>query len=191
MNTATQILRQEHEAILGMLDATEEAARRLAAGESFEPRVLEGLSEFFQLFADRCHHGKEEDLLFPRLAAKGMPTQMGPIGVMLAEHDEGRSLIRQMKEATGEYKQGNPAASAHWAQAARGYVDLLREHILKENNILFVMAERMLSDEEQQELSAAFEKVEEEKMGAGTHERLHGLMEQLKAEIWKQKASAR
>jgi hemerythrin-like domain-containing protein len=191
MNTATQILRQEHEAILGMLDATEEAARRLAAGESVEPRVLEGLLEFFQLFADRCHHGKEEDLLFPKLAAKGMPSRMGPIGVMLAEHDEGRALIRQMKKAADEYKQGGPASRERWAQAARGYVDLLREHILKENNILFVMAERMLSDEEQRELSAAFEKVEEEKMGAGTHERLHALMEQLKAEIWQQKVAAR
>ena len=191
MTTATQILRNEHDAILGMLDATEEAARFLAAGEPLEPRILDGLLEFFQLFADRCHHGKEEELLFPKLAAKGMPSRMGPIGVMLMEHDEGRSLIRQMKEAASEYQQGRPEAGTRWAQAARAYVYLLREHILKENNILFVMAERMLTDQEQEELSAAFEKVEEEKMGPGTHQRLHALMEQLKAEIWREKVSAR
>jgi len=67
MTTATQILRNEHDAILSMLDATEEAARQLGAGEAVEPRVLDGLLEFFRLFADRCHHGKEEDLLFPKL----------------------------------------------------------------------------------------------------------------------------
>jgi hemerythrin-like domain-containing protein len=174
-----------------MLDATQETARQLAAGERVEPRVLEGLLEFFQLFADRCHHGKEEDLLFPKLAEKGMPSRMGPIGVMLAEHEEGRSLIRQMKEAAGEYAKGDVGAAARWVQAAGGYTILLHEHILKENNILFVMAERMLTDAEQQELYAAFEKVEVEKMGPGTHERLHALMEQLKAEIWNQKVTAR
>jgi len=191
MSTATQVLRQEHDAILVMLDATEEVARRLTAGELMEPRILEGLLEFFQLFADRCHHGKEEELLFPRLTAKGMPSHQGPIGVMLAEHDEGRALVRQMKEAAGEYAQGSREAGHRWTQAARAYADLLREHISKENNILFVMAERLLTAEDQQELSAAFEKVEEEKMGPGTHERLHALMEQLKAEIWHPKATAR
>ena len=183
MNTPTGILRQEHEAILGMLDATETAARRLSAGESMEPRLLEGLLEFFQLFADRCHHGKEEELLFPRLMARGMPAQSGPIQVMLAEHDEGRTLIRRMKEAAAAYAQGSPEAGRDWAQAAHGYVSLLRDHISKENNILFVMADRLLTGEDQKELSAAFEEVETEKMGPGEHERLHGLMEQLKSAI--------
>ncbi|HWQ03676.1 MAG TPA: hemerythrin domain-containing protein [Candidatus Nitrosotenuis sp.] len=191
MTTATQVLRQEHDAILRMLEATEEAARQLAAGEHLEPRILDGLLEFFRLFADRCHHGKEEDLLFPKLQEKGMPRNMGPIGVMLIEHDQGRALVRQMQQAALEYQQGRSGAASRWAEAARGYIALLREHIYKENQILFVMAERMLTDEEQRELSARFEVVEEEKMGAGTHQRLHALMEQLWNEIWKVNAAAR
>jgi len=166
-----------------MLDVTETAARRLGAGESMEPRLLEGLLEFFQLFADRCHHGKEEDLLFPRLMARGMPAQSGPIQVMLAEHDEGRALIRRMKESAEAYAQGSPEAGQEWAQAAHGYTALLRDHISKENNVLFVMADRLLTGDDQKELSAAFEAVETEKLGPGEHERLHGLMEQLKSGI--------
>jgi hemerythrin-like domain-containing protein len=191
MATATQTLRHEHDAILRMLDATEETARHLTAGAPVEPHVLEGLLEFFRLFADRCHHGKEEDLLFPKLAEKGLPRNMGPIGVMLLEHDQGRALIKQMAQAAADYKAGREGAAGRWAEAARAYALLLREHIAKENNILFVMAERMLTAEEQQQLAAEFETVELEKMGAGTHERLHALMDQLCAEIWKEPVAVR
>jgi len=183
MDTATAVLRKEHEAILKMLDVTEEVARRLNACEQSTPETLASVLEFFRLFADQCHHGKEEDLLFPRLEKKGMPRHGGPIGVMLAEHEQGRALIRQMAEATEAYPRQPEKAGPAWAQAARGYASLLRAHIDKENNILFVMAERMLTPGEQTALAADFEKIEVEKMGAGTHERLHALMAKLTKEI--------
>ncbi|MBI1749379.1 MAG: hemerythrin domain-containing protein [Acidobacteria bacterium] len=183
MYEATAMLRQDHDAILKMLDATEQVAGQLRSGKQVASDILSGLLEFFQLFADRCHHGREEDLLFPLLESKGMPRAGGPIGVMLHEHDLGRDLIRQMKESGQAYGGGDTAAGARWAVAAMGYAPLLREHIFKENNILFMMAERMLSDEEQRNLAAEFERAELEKMGAGTHERLHKLMDTLLAEI--------
>lgn len=189
--TATQILRQEHDAILSVLEACEESARRLAEGEAVAPHLLEGMLEFFRLFADRCHHGKEEDLLFPLLEKKGMPRQMGPIGVMLIEHDQGRAFIRQMTQAAADYKSEKANAAARWVEAARGYCGLLREHIAKENEVLFVMAERMLSEEEQQQLSAQFEAVEREKLEAGTHERLHALKDQIRKEMCMQGMTVR
>lgn len=191
MTNATDILRHEHDAILRMLEATEEVAQQLSSAGTVEPRILEGLLEFFRLFADQCHHGKEEELLFPKLEEKGMPRQAGPIGVMLLEHDQGRALVRQMNQAAADYKQGRAGSAERWAEAARAYASLLREHIAKENNILFVMAERLLTPDEQQKLAAQFETAEVEKMGAGTHERLHALMDRLSAEIWKEKAATR
>lgn len=191
MNTATDVLRSEHDVILRMLEATEEVARQFSSGATVVPATLDGLLEFFRLFADRCHHGKEEDLLFPLLHEKGMPREMGPIGVMLSEHAQGRELIAQMARAAAAHSQGATQAGAEWARAARGYAALLREHIAKENNILFVMAEQMLTPDEQDRLAEQFERVETDKMGAGTHERLHSLMDKLLAEIWKEKAAAR
>lgn len=182
--TATAILRKEHDAILRMLDATEEVARLFERNERVAPETLDGLHEFFRLFADRCHHGKEEDLLFPRLEGKGMPRAGGPIGVMLEEHNQGRALIGQMVEAAAAFRQGNAEAPRHWSQFARQYIEMLRQHIHKENNVLFMVAENMLSDAEQAELAVAFEKVEEEKMGKGTHERLHALMDKLCGEVF-------
>ena len=72
MATATEVLRKEHDAILKMLEATETTAAQLARGEKVPDSRLAGLIEFFQQFADRCHHGKEEEVLFPRLVQKGM-----------------------------------------------------------------------------------------------------------------------
>lgn len=183
MRTATEILRNEHDAILRMLDATEEIAQRLGRRERVEPKILADLLEFFRLFADRCHHGKEEELLFPLLEKKGMPRSGGPIGVMLMEHDHGRGCVREMAQEGERYASGNEDAGMQWATTALRYTDLLREHIAKENQVLFVMAERMLSDAEQMELARAFEEVESEKMGAGTHERLHVMMDRLLAEL--------
>jgi hemerythrin-like domain-containing protein len=183
MPTATEILRLEHEAILKMISATEEVARRLDRGERVRPGILGDLLEFFRLFADRCHHGKEEDLLFPLLESKGLPRQGGPIGVMLHEHDEGRGFIKQMAEAAEAYKTAPETAGPRWAEPARNYSALLRAHIDKENNILFRIAEQILSADEQARLAEDFEKAEVEKMGAGTHERLHAMMDKLLAEV--------
>ena len=189
MYPATQTLRKEHDAILRMIDATEQTAHRIDHNEAVPARVLSNLQEFFQLFADRCHHGKEEDLLFPLLEGKGLPRIGGPVGVMLMEHEEGRALVRTMAETAKAYAGGNQEAGKQWAGAAQRYAALLRQHIMKENEVMFVMAERLLSDEEQRELAEAFEKLEVEKMGAGTHERLHAMMEKLLAEVMPAKAA--
>jgi hemerythrin-like domain-containing protein len=184
MTSATAILRKEHEAILKMLDATDEVARLLSRGKPVAPQTLSGLVEFLQLFADRCHHGKEEEHLFPALEQKGLPRSGGPIGVMLNEHEQGRALIQQMGEASQVYAAGRAEGGQAWAVAARGYCSLLRSHIMKENNILFAMAEQLLTETEQQALTEAFERVENERLGPGTHERLHAMMDRLYGDVF-------
>ena len=180
---ATEILRKEHDAILKMLDAAQAVGQKLTRGEKVGPDTLDGILEFFRLFADRCHHGKEEDLLFPLLEKKGLPRDGGPIGVMLSEHDRGRKLVHEMDLASAQFPDSSGASARRWAQAASEYAHLLREHIEKENTVLFPMAESLLTHEEQERLAREFERIEIEKMGVGTHERLHAEMEQLLREI--------
>jgi hemerythrin-like domain-containing protein len=182
MTSATTILRKEHDVIVRMLEVSEALARKLTRNEAVAPETLNGILEFFAVFNDTCHHGKEEGLLFPLMEKKGVPRQGGPLGVMLMEHDEGRSLVKEMQKAAADYAAGRPKSGDRWAIAASAYSELLRQHIFKENNVLFAMADRLLSEADQQELSAAFQK-EEEKIGAGTHQRLHTLMERLVAEL--------
>lgn len=183
MSSATAILRQEHDAILQMLEVSEELARLLEQGERVAAETLADLLEFFRVFADQCHHGKEENLLFPLLLMKGLPPQSGPIQVMLSEHEQGRAFGRQMAEAADAYGRGDLAAGSRWAANARAYAALLRQHIDKENHVLFLMADNLLTDAEQRALAEAFEKLEDEKIGVGTHQRLHALMQKLTTEV--------
>jgi len=186
----TQVLRNEHDFILKALEASDEVAHRLQNRVNVPPQMLDDLLEFFRLFSDRCHHGKEEEFLFPLLETKGVPRDGGPIGVMLSEHDDGRELIRSMTQAAQDYRAGTAGAGPRWANDARAYSILLRQHIGKENEILFVIAERLLSSEEQAKLAVDFERVEIEKLGAGTHERLHAKLEQVVKEIARSKAAS-
>jgi hemerythrin-like domain-containing protein len=179
MAQPTAILRKEHEAITRMLEAAEITAEKLERNEAVRAEWLDGMGEFFSVFLDSCHHGKEEEIFFPALAKKGMPVDGGPIGVMLHEHDEGRALAQRLRELAQAYGNGDQAAGTEWAATARQYTQLLREHILKENNVLFPMAEGMLSTTEEEELAARFEQMELEKMGKGTHERLHVRMAEI------------
>lgn len=173
---ATQVLRDEHEGILAMLAVVESAAKRLQSGKEIPNDLMTNAVQFFRNFADRCHHGKEEDELFPLLEQRGVPKQGGPIGVMLAEHDQGRAFIRGLSDAADQYAKGDNAAVPALVRNALGYVDLLRQHIWKENNVLFPMADQVLSAGEQDQLFAAFEKIEATRTGPGEHERYHAMI---------------
>lgn len=160
--TPTAMLREEHEVILAALEILERLGRELKAGKPVDREALRWLVDFFLTFADRCHHGKEEKHLFPALERHGVPREGGPVGVMLLEHEEGRVLVRAIAEGDAQPP----------GDAIDRYVALLRAHIDKENNVLFPLTDRILSQEEQGALASAFEAVEQEVAGPGVHERL-------------------
>jgi len=179
MMRASDVLKNEHRAVERMLGVLQRAANRLDAGEAVPVEIFDGSLDFLRNFADKCHHGKEEMALFPAMAKAGVPVDRGPIGVMLAEHEEGRRYIRAMAEALEGYRRGDHAARAALAESARGYATLLAEHIKKEDSILFPMSDRVLSESVQQELVAEFDRIEAEHIGAGVHERYHAMIDEL------------
>ncbi|MGQ9458473.1 MAG: hemerythrin domain-containing protein [Anaerolineae bacterium] len=175
----TEQLMEEHRAIQTMLNILSSACRKWEAGEAVAPDDLEQMLEFIQVFADRCHHGKEEDLLFKAMEEAGVPREGGPIGVMLLEHDQGRQFVRGMREALALYRSGDPRARSAFVHNARSYVTLLSQHISKEDNILYPIADLHLTEAQQQELLEGFARVEEERIGPGRHEAFHRLLERL------------
>ena len=169
--TPTGVLREEHEVILRALTVLERVGRDLAQDKPVPPETIASLANFFRTFADRCHHAKEEAHLFPALVEHGVPNEGGPIGVMLQEHEEGRALVRT-------FAQGDPATTV---AAIRRFVILLREHIAKENDVLFPMSEQVLPQTEQAAMMSKFELAEQEIAGAEVHRRLIAELEQLEA----------
>jgi hemerythrin-like domain-containing protein len=173
-------LKNEHRAVEESLRILESLCRKIETqGRIPEPAHIDQLLEFFAVFVDTCHHGKEEAHLFPALEAQGVPREGGPVGVMLAEHVTGRNHIRGMRQALADYKGGRLAAGADFVRHARGYADLLRQHIFKEDNVLFPMANQRLPAEVKNELAKGFERIEEEKVGAGKHEAFHRMLNEL------------
>jgi hemerythrin-like domain-containing protein len=176
---ATQQLKAEHEGIKLMLGILDEICGRIESGRAVNFQHLEGILEFLRVFVDQCHHGKEEEILFPALESVGIPKDGGPIGQMLIEHEQGRQLIGEMTRnlPTGTTEEWDSAR--RFCEISRKYIYLLTQHIQKENQVLFVMADTKLSEIQQEKLFDEFEKLEVEKIGLGRHEEFHKLLDEL------------
>jgi len=151
--TPTEILRDEHRIILRGLELLERAAERWPVDAWWADTVA-----WLRTFADQSHHAKEETALFPAMVKAGVPSEGGPIAVMLEEHEEGRRLIRTLEASTGATR----------VMACRAYVSLLRAHIDKENEIVFPLADAVLDERALHELRRAFDTVELEQGARAT-----------------------
>jgi hemerythrin-like domain-containing protein len=157
----TQRLKDEHQLILRMLDLLEKNARLTEQGSFQNYRFyLDGV-DFIRNYADRFHHAKEEDILFEALIENGMPRANSPVAAMLMEHDLGRAFVRGMEEAATRALEGEAGQDEAIVTNARGYLELLREHISKEDDILYPLAERVIPEEKRDAIVAGYRTAEE------------------------------
>ncbi len=179
MKDPITILMDEHRLIEKVLGALAGLADRVESGVDVPRREIARFAEFFRGFADRHHHGKEEDRLFVAMEAAGMPREGGPIAVMLHEHDEGRAHVRALA-ALGEGEgplsdDDRDALISH----ARAFVPLLAAHIAKEDNILYPMARRFLSPDAFVELERTCEEYDADTERAAEADRLRAVAGEL------------
>lgn len=171
-------LRDEHNGVLFVLDQLARAASAAERGMPVPKDVFADIQEFFAVFVDKCHHGKEESELFPRLTtADGRAL----VERLEAEHVTGRRLAGAYAAAAQAYRPGVADSGARLAAAAADYAAFLRTHIAVETDELFRAMDTLAAQDE--DLFDAFERVEEERIGPGTHERLHGMIDGLGARI--------
>ena len=170
---STKLLMADHETILEALHVLEAIAAEIEHGKDMNKEDVRSLLAFLRNFADGSHHVKEEAIFFPALMQAGMNLQDGPLRVMAYEHERGRSLAAAMDEALSRDDKRD------FVMYARRYVELLTQHIEKENYVLFDTADQTLTDEEDQKIADAFEHFEQTIVGTGTYERLHGAIETL------------
>ncbi len=155
--SATQCLRDEHRVILRVLDAFALALQQAHAANAVTHTTFDPFVQFFEDFADKCHHCKEEGRLFPRLESVGIPRDGGPIGVMLYEHEQGRLHVRTIKENLAAADGGDPNAAITVLEQGDLFLDLLRGHISKENEILFNMADQFIQADNLAALNQEYE----------------------------------
>lgn len=175
----TELLKEEHHGIKLMLRILKKASEKMHGGTAVPHEHLDHMVEFLTVFVDRCHHAKEEELLFAAMQEARIAGAEGPIRAMRDEHERGRALTRAIADAVARCKAGDHRAPAKIVAEAHAYRDLLIPHIEKEETVLYPMADEGLSGKTQEALVEGFKRIEEERIGAGMHERLHGTMRHL------------
>ncbi|MEK7162862.1 MAG: hemerythrin domain-containing protein [Patescibacteria group bacterium] len=155
MNTPTKILSDEHNNILKIIDVLFKECDNLESGKEINKDFFKKIIEFIRDYADKFHHAKEEDILFIELSKDETQMHCNPIQQMLNEHDLGRDFVKNMENGL----RGNNKNKI--IENARGYSQLLQEHIFKEDNILYPMADEALSQKTKKAMLNKFEKIEQ------------------------------
>ena len=176
----TEVLSEEHRVIERVLAAVD---KLLILPPAQSLSQWKKALDFIRNFADECHHLKEEKLLFPAMEAHGIPQEGGPIGMMLMEHEEGRSHVRAMRAAVEGLERGESGGAETLLSHARAYLRLLTEHIQKEDEILFRIADECIPAGEQTALLKSFEEQETRELGAGVHEKYLAVAKELEAAL--------
>jgi hemerythrin-like domain-containing protein len=179
--TAAEDLREEHVIIERALSVLEAFALGVEASKAVPKERVASLLDLLKTFADKCHHGKEEQILFPALLATKAADARATVDDLLKEHEVGRAAVSRMSDGVAGWEK--PEARRLFAAAAHDYVDLLRRHIAKETEGLLPLSERLLSQPEQLALAGKFEEMETQVIGHGVHERLLKTLEALERTV--------
>lgn len=174
-----QDLMNEHRAIERMLAIVDAMRIRMVKGEQVPVKDLDDALEFIRGFADQCHHHKEEALLFPAMEEAGVQREGGQIGSLLTEHEAGRAYVGQMSRFAASSEGDVLMPDDDAMRVMLCYTSLLHEHIRREDEETFPLADRVLSEETKQRLAEEFDAFEREVMGEGRHEYFHQMIERM------------
>jgi len=155
MRNITQVLSDEHQVILKVIDAALKECAEIENGKELKVEFFNKLLDFIKNYADKFHHAKEEDILFKVMLENVECLHCNPIPVMLHEHDEGREFVKGMEQSISENN------SEKLIENVRGYCVLLQNHIYKEDNVLYPMAEEALSEEQKEEVLNSYNELGE------------------------------
>ncbi len=177
MIRVTQDLRDEHETLQRVMEVLEKLINLGNHTELDLNQIQNEIVYFLRTFVDKCHHGKEEGILFPAMIKASNTLFEASIRFMLQDHTKGRELVNSMNRAA---KHGDTVS---FNLSAAAYRELLIPHIEKENHILFEMADRTIPENKWEALLWQYDEHEENVIGPGVHEKLHELIEKWDEQI--------
>ena len=157
MKSPTDMLLKEHENILKFIDFLLEKCEVMEKKKEIDKDFFEGAIDFIRNYADKFHHAKEEDILFKELCKDTVEMRCNPVEQMLYEHDLGRNFVKGIEEGLKKRDLNKIIKNS------KGYADLLKEHIYKEDNILYPMAEQSLDKAVKTKMLKEFERIEKSK----------------------------
>ena len=160
MQQATDTLEHEHRTIEKIVRVMGVLVDELAENRDIDDDVLRDLCQFLQVYGHQCHHGKEESYLFPMLESHGVPEEGCPLGALRHEHERSRALTQELVQASAEYAANRHHSSSTLSEVLRNLAQFYPAHIWKEEYLLFPLARKVLSEEDDQRLLKEFRSVE-------------------------------
>lgn len=154
--TAINQMTAEHRNIETVIKSLQDAVTALEKRQRLNVEKLRNVVEFLRVYADQRHHQREEALFFPILVKRGVPAQGCPIGGLNHEHEKGRALVSALNEQINIYELHRPGTDQALRQTLQEIVKLYRHHLWMEDAMVFPMAEKLISEDENRELMIQF-----------------------------------
>lgn len=167
----TEILEDEHRQIIRVVTALNVFAQNMEEGWEVEEEVFDDLIAFMRIFAEKWHHAKEEDALFPLLIQRGVPATGCPLAQLVQEHKKANSFVSDIVRSLEKDRKGDQDARVAVIEGLRNLSSYYVNHIWNEDNMLFPMANRILKDDDQQILLREFSLIDESR-GKPLHDHL-------------------
>ena len=177
----TEILEDEHRLIIRVVNALNVFAQNLEDGWEIEDEIFSELIEFMRVFAEKWHHAKEEDVLFPLLVARGVPETGCPLAHLIDEHQKSNSFVNELVKSMEALKKGDAEARYAVIKGLRNLSSYYTNHIWCEDNLLFPMANRFLTNEDQKAILQDFSRIDERR-GKTLHDHLERFARRIEEE---------
>jgi hemerythrin-like domain-containing protein len=179
---ATDVLIEEHRVIRRALSALDKQTGRLASGAALRAGFFQDATAFFRNFADSCHQRKEEGPFQSAMMDAGLSDQTGPLAIMLAEHELARTYLRAIEKAVLRLERGEGTAREDVGRETRTYSSFLLQHMRREDEFLFPMAERLVAPAAKEKLAVELRRYEHEEAGSAVCRKYRDLVESLEDE---------
>lgn len=148
----------EHRLIEKMLTIVKNQTVVIGRRDRIDPVFIDTVVDFIRTYADRTHHGKEEDIMFKELAAKSMNQEDKKVMKELVdEHIFARKVVADLVLAKTDYLDGNLNALNTIKEKLDILVEFYPVHIAKEDKLFFPNTEKYLSDKEQEDMLIRFQ----------------------------------
>ena len=157
MPKTLNIIRDEHRSIAAILHGMEYLVDRIRARKAkINPHVFSAMIYYLDTFSERMHHPKEDRYLFSAMRSRGAEAA-AIVADLEREHAAGDETLRRLEQSLVRYEEGGDKEFPAFARTVETFVRQYRDHMRKEEDVVFPLAERLLSAADWQAIDRAFE----------------------------------
>jgi len=179
--TPTENLIKEHKEINELLEIMSKIAAKIKSKDVFYPTDVEEIIDYLIIIIDKSHQGKEDEVFYPELMSTGISKETEPLSIINYEHVLAKRYLKEISSCVVNCKIGNDFSGDLLADSLTNYVIVIQNHIKREEEIVFPIANEVFSEEKQHEILQRFEVIDQQNITHSFLERFNKLLNKLKS----------